>query len=267
MTLLFRITASLMVAFMISDVAYADSFWDASNEDNSASIDHSAWTKVLQASVSQDDGINWVDYELIESDHKPLLDEYIQLLISIDPREYSKVEQFAYWVNLYNALTVQLVVENLPVDSIKDIKPGLLSFTGPWTHDLITIEGQELSLDDIEHGILRKLWDEPRVHFAVNCASIGCPNLQAKAFTSDNTQDLLSLGAKEYVEHPRGVRFDEDGTLWLSSIFNWFKEDFGDSKQERLELIASYMSGDQAELAKHQGRIEYHYDWDLNGVN
>ncbi len=121
----------------------------------------------------------------------------------------------------YNALTVKVILDNYPVKSIRDIdiSPGLLN-DGPWDAKLLTIEGKEVSLNDIEHRILRPIFLDNRIHYAVNCASSGCPNLQPEAFTVENTEELLDRGAREYIAHERGVKISKNrlvvsGRLWL----------------------------------------------------
>ena len=181
---------------------------------------------------------------------------------AIDPRQYSKAEQMAYWINLYNALTVNLILEEYPVGSISEISAS--DSFGPWNDFIAEVSEQSLTLNDIEHRILRPIWKDDRIHFAVNCASIGCPNLQPHAFTAENTEALLSKGAQEFVSHSRGVRF-KDKSLVLSSIFDWYGNDFGDTKKQQLEKLAEYAPSDTAEkLRNYQGAINYQYDWNLN---
>ena len=162
------------------------------------------------------------------------MNNYIEQLAGIDPRAYRRIEQKAYWINLYNALTVKLIVDHYPVGSITTLGKTLGAF-GPWDDHLITLAGQTLSLNDIEHRILRPLWKDPRIHFAVNCASYGCPDLQDIAFTAENIETLLNKAATDYLSHPRGAHFDGD-ELVLSSIFDWYAEDFGANQQEVLNL-------------------------------
>ena len=144
-------------------------------------------------------------------------------------RDAQPAEQQAYWINLYNALTVQVILDHYPVDSIRDIdiSPGFFA-DGPWGKKLLVVDGEEVSLDDIEHRILRPIWQDLRIHYAVNCASIGCPNLQPEAFTAENADRLMDEGARAYIGHPRGASVDR-GKLTVSSIYKWFKADFGGS--------------------------------------
>ena len=241
-----------------------DEFWNASVESNSATIDHDLWQDILDEYLISDDpsGVNLFDYEGLQ-ESRDTLDEYIDTLIDIRPQDYSRAVQQAYWINLYNALTVRTILDEYPVESITKLGKTALSF-GPWDDKVIVVAGKELSLNNIEHGILRPFWQDYRVHFAVNCASIGCPNVQPEAFTAVNSEELLDLGAQEYLAHPRGARFEGD-TLILSSIFDWYGVDFGNTLPEILSVLAAHAEGDLAErLTTYQGKAKYEYDWDLN---
>jgi len=239
-------------------------FWDRSGE--STGIDHASWQRFLLAHVqSGDDGINRVAYAQVTAAEHSALRDYIKSLERIEIRGYRRDEQLAYWINLYNAATVSVVLEHYPVSSIRDIdiSPGFLSF-GPWGKKLLRIEGQEISLNDIEHRILRPLWHEPRLHYALNCASLGCPNLLRNAYTPDNTQSLFDRAAREYINHPRGVEIVE-GELHVSSIYSWFREDFGSSEADVIKHLRIYAQPAlAAELAGFSSIDDDHYDWALN---
>ena len=123
---------------------------------------------------------------------------------------------------------------------------------------------ESLSLNDIEHRILRPIYGDPRIHYAVNCASLGCPNLAGLAYTATNTESLLEAGARAYINHPRGVEL-ANGRLRLSSIYKWFKVDFGGTDERLLVHLRKYAEPELArQLAAYDGRIRYDYDWDLN---
>ena len=175
----------------------------------------------------------------------------------------NRVEQKAYWINLYNGFTVKLILDNYPVKSILKISNGLIK-SGPWNMKLLNVEGEDLALNDIEHRILRPIWKDNRIHYAVNCASLGCPNLQPEPYTSENTEALLDRAAREYVNHSRGVSF-EGNQLKLSSIYNWYQADFGGSKETLIRDLQKFALGDLAvKLQGFDGRIKYSYDWNLN---
>ena len=242
--------------------------WKANNPASTQSVDHSLWQLVLDDYLIDDDpgGVNLFDYQGYLDDESEGLESYLQYLQSINPTELNSAEQFAYWVNLYNALTVDVVLKDYPVNSIKEIGNSPLP-TGPWNDPAITIAGQELTLNHIEHSILRPIWNDYRIHFAVNCASIGCPDLQAEAFTASNTQALLEVSASDYLNHPRGLQLS-DSTLTLSSIFDWYAGDFGESEAQVIETLTKHLSAEnKAKLATFDGSIKYDYDWGLNGLN
>ncbi|MEO1088179.1 MAG: DUF547 domain-containing protein, partial [Acidobacteriota bacterium] len=171
----------------------------------------------------------------------------------------------AYWINLYNVLTVKTVLEHYPVESIKDIALAPAGAGGgPWDAPLVEVLGRALSLNDIEHRILRPIWADERIHYAVNCAALGCPNLAAVPFTGRTLDGLLDRAAEAFINHPRAVRFD-GGRLVLSSIFDWYGVDFGD-REELLEHLAEHARPPVDEqLETFSGEIVFEYDWDLNG--
>jgi hypothetical protein len=181
------------------------------------------------------------------------------------------VEQFAYWINLYNALTVKAVLDHYPVKSIREISLGgsflpnfITGGTGPWQAKLIQIEGEAIALDDIEHRILRPLFKDNRIHYGVNCASIGCPTLMPTPFTAKSLQAMLDRCARLYVNHPRGVRA-EAGGLTVSSIYKWYQEDFGGNWQGVLSHLRQYANSTTAHMLAPFATIHGDsYDWQLN---
>ena len=244
-------------------------FWSARDDANDATIDHSAWQAILDAHLRTDhpSGIHRFDYAALQANasHRQRLDEYVAALQAIDPREYAAAEQKAYWFNLYNALTVRLVTASYPVKSIRDLGEAWLSI-GPWDDAAAVVAGRELTLNDIEHQILRPIWQDARIHYGVNCASLGCPNLLPAAFTAANTERLLEEAAKEYVNHPRGVRWADDGrSVVVSGVYDWYQEDFGGDEAGVLRHLARYAEADLAErLRAFRGDVDYSYDWALN---
>ena len=240
--------------------------WDASDENNPATIDHRAWQDILGGYLKTDhpSGIHRFDYAALKAnaEDRQKLDAYLKSLAGLDPRTYAKAEQMAYWINLYNALTVFVIVPRYPVESIKDIKSGLIDL-GPWNLELIPVQGERLTLNNIEHGILRPIWRDPRIHYAVNCASLGCPNLAPEAYRSDNLERLLEQGAQSYINHPRGVQAG-DGKLLVSSIYDWYKADFGGTNAGVLAHLAQYARPELAEALAGHDRFDHGYDWRLN---
>jgi hypothetical protein len=241
--------------------------WERHDPASTIKVDHAAWNRFLNRYLVTDDpsGINRVRYGDVTAQDKRELDSYIRDLQAVAVSDLNREEQMAYWINLYNALTVKVILDHYPVASITriDISPGLFN-RGPWDARLLRIEGQEVSLNDVEHRILRPIWKDPRIHYAVNCASIGCPNLQNRAYTAANLEQLLDKGAREYINHPRGVSF-QGKKLVLSSIYDWFQEDFGGSEEGVLRHLRRYADPLlAAKLQDYSGPVSYEYDWSLN---
>jgi len=243
------------------------SFWAANDPGNRTSIDHGPWDRFLRKYVvaNHPSGINRVRYASVTPEDRKSLDAYVQQLQQEEVTRLNRSEQKAYWINLYNAQTVKVVLDHYPVKSIRDIdiSPGIFS-DGPWGAKLLAIQGQKVSLDDIEHRILRPLWKDNRVHYAVNCASLGCPNLQPEAYTPENSETLLEKGAREYVNHPRGVSLAGD-RLHLSGIYDWFQADFRGSEASVVRHLQTYADPELTEKLKgFQGKLSYEYDWRIN---
>jgi len=242
-------------------------FWAANEPAGQVHVDHAPWDRFLKKYVvtNHPSGINRVRYASVSTDDRKSLDAYIRHLQQVEVTKLDRSGQKAYWINLYNASTVKVVLDHYPVKSIRDIgiSPGLFS-SGPWGAKLLTIQGERVSLNDIEHRILRPLWKDNRVHYAVNCASLGCPNLSPEAYTPENTEALLEKGAKEYVNHPRGVRLEGD-RFRLSSIYDWFQADFGGSEESVVRHLRKVADPGLAETLKgFKGKISYEYDWRIN---
>jgi len=275
-------TVSLAVLLLFSSQLSAGAFeqlfapkaelwdtWQTHRDDNQSEIDHSAWGRFLGQYVKQGaENINLVDYSSVSKPDRQALQDYISSMQAVTIRDYSRNQQMAYWINLYNALTVRVILDHYPVESIRDIdiSPGFFS-DGPWAKKLLTIEGEAVSLDDIEHRILRPIWKDARIHYAVNCASIGCPNLQPKPFLAATLNTQLDEAAREYVNHPRAVRVT--GTdLYVSSIYSWFQVDFGETEADVIQHMKRYAS---SSLSSQLDGIEFftddNYDWTLNDVS
>ena len=222
-----------------------------------AGADHTSLEPVLQA---LDDG-GTPALGRVQGD----LRRYLAGAAETSPDTLTRSEALAFWLNLYNALTVKVILDHYPVKSIRDIdiSPGLFS-DGPWGKKLVSIAGENISLDDIEHRILRPIWKDPRVHYGVNCASIGCPNLQPEAFTTENTDELLDKGAREFVNSPRGAQI-ENGKLTVSSIYVWFESDFGGTDAGVIAHLKKYARPDlRTQLEKIDRISDNQYDWTLN---
>ncbi|MCY4120509.1 MAG: DUF547 domain-containing protein, partial [Acidobacteria bacterium] len=145
--------------------------WDASDESSVEHIAHGAWQDILDVYVAPDSsGVNLVDYEGLSASAEDTakLTSYLDRLQGLDPRAYSRAEQMAYWINFYNALTVKVVLDGYPVDTIRDIHEGVVPYTGPWDDVHANVAGEDLTLNHMEHGILRPIWQDRRIHYAGN---------------------------------------------------------------------------------------------------
>lgn len=241
--------------------------WQTHDPNSAVIVDHADWGLLLERYVvaNHPSGINRFRYSSVSAGDRQALKNYLRLMQAVSVSALNRNEQKAYWINLYNALTVDVILDHYPIKTIRDIdiSPGFFS-NGPWDAKLLTIEGQKVSLNDIEHRILRPVWRDNRVHYAVNCASLGCPNLQPQPFTSHNLDMLLEKAARDYINHPRGLSFPS-GKLRISSIYVWFKEDFGGSEEGIILHLEKYLTPEKLEeLAAAQKKMSHHYDWDLN---
>ncbi|MFA0566713.1 DUF547 domain-containing protein [Vibrio gallaecicus] len=255
----------LIVSLLFSTLAWSAPkselwpYWKQSNEANPTQVSHQDWQQFLDSYLVKQSQHTLVHYQAVSTEDKAKLEQYIKLLEQVNPLDYSKAEQYAYWVNLYNAVTVDLILNAYPIKSITKLG-GLFSF-GPWGDDVVVVNGKSLTLNDIEHRILRPIWQDPRTHYAVNCASLGCPNLQSEAFTSDNTEILLEQAATEYINSNKGVLI-ENNKLQLSSIYEWFAVDFGTEKQ-----LIQHLDQYRTKPVTNTNKISYDYDWSLNQVD
>ncbi len=227
---------------------------------------HQAWDQDLRKHV---DDAGQVDYNDWLKD-TAALDTYLRWLARTDASALSSNGQLAYWINAYNAFTVKLILDHYPVKSIKDIPKR-------WEAEAWEAGGKRYSLNQIEHEILRSDFQEPRIHFAIVCASIGCPDLWNRAFTEDGVDQQLQDASTRFFQSPKHIRFEkkkgafgkETETLYLSSILKWFEEDFTENGKAPIERFVTrfaprpmvkqiFQAGDALKI-KHLD-----YDWDLN---
>ena len=240
--------------------------WERHDPASKQTVDHRAWgTFLTRYRAVGADGVARIRYAVVAAADRDALRQYVARLAAVDVDALARPEQFAYWVNLYNAATLRLVLERYPVKSIRDISvSGGLFEVGPWGAKLITVKGERLSLDDIEHRILRPIWRDPRIHYVVNCASVGCPDVPPAPLTGANLETMLDAAARGYVNHPRGAAV-RDGRLAVSSLYRWYREDFGGSEAGVLAHLRRYAAPPlAAQLAGVSVVDRYQYDWALN---
>lgn len=257
---------SLILTSIAATQANVLSGWEETNESSNERIDHSVWQTMLDKHVVMDStGQTFFSYSQVDEFTANHLNEYLLSLQALNPLTLNQNEQKAYWINLYNALTVRVILENYPVDSIRDIGGSLFS-RGPWSKKIVELNGQTLSLNNIEHDIVRPKFNDHRIHYALNCAAKGCPNLSPTAFTGTNIDALLTDAATLFINHRRGVRF-QSNTLTVSSIFRWYKEDFVDETAALPNYLSQFAEPNLArQLKDYVGKIRFDYDWSLNEV-
>lgn len=217
------------------------------------------------------DGVNRVDYGRWKASgaDRAALSAFIDALAGMRPSTMQRNAAFAYWANLYNAITLKVILDRYPVASIREIKSdGLFdpkAYLGPWRTKRVTVEGKSLSLDDIEHETMRPTFKDPLVHYSVNCASIGCPNLLTSAWRPETLEADLDAAARAFVNHRRGVEVLAGNRLRVSSIYKWFRDDFGKDDAGVIAHFKRYAAPElAAKLASATAIAEDQYDWALN---
>lgn len=225
---------------------------------NSKPIDHRIWDSLLQKHVTAE---GLVDYQGFLAD-SARLNNYLDLLRQHHPNDkhWSRDERLAYWINAYNAFTVKLVADHYPVESIKDIKNGIPFVNTVWDIKFIEIEGQTYDLNNIEHGIIRPKFEEPRIHFAVNCAARSCPKLHNRAYTPEKLDAQLTQAAEAFLED-EGKNKVSPNSAQLSKIFTWYGGDFKTNGRSIIEYINQYAPV----KVNADAEVSYlEYDWSLN---
>ena len=222
-------------------------------------IDHSAFDKLLKKHVNEK---GQVDYKGFKADEKAF-NGYLEMLSKNAPTDkWAKNDQMAYWINAYNAYTIRLILDNYPVKSIKDIGPKkqIPFVTTPWAKKFFTIGGEKTSLDNIEHGTLRKKFDDPRIHFALVCASISCPRLRNEAFTAAKLDAQLDDQGSDFLNNPTKNAVSNDKTT-LSKYFDWYKGDWNENGKSVVEWVNKYSKN---KITKDTQISFLDYNWNLN---
>lgn len=222
-------------------------------------VSHTQWDGLLKRYISDKGLVNYAAMKLQAADE---LDKYVEMLGENPPADtWSEPQQLAYWINTYNAFTLKLILDNYPLQSIRDLNPGI---SIPFVNNIFSqkrfmIAGEKISLGNIEHGILRKQFDEPRIHFAINCASASCPLLRNEAYTPEDLEAQLMEQAIHFVNDNFRNKISPNHLL-LSRIFQWFKGDFT-KNGSLIEFINQY-----AEVKiDSDAKVDFlPYDWTLN---
>ena len=240
--------------------------WEVNNPLSKEVISHQLWQNFLDKYVvTNEEKINLINYEKLTPKDLELLKDYIQKMSEVNIDNYNRHEQLAYWINFYNALTVQTVARYYPVGNIQEINisPGLFS-VGPWGANIVTLDNSVLSLDDINNRIIRPIWNDPRTHYALNNATIGAPNLSKKAYQGALIEEQLNDVTSAYINSLRGVHVIE-GKLIISKLYDWYEEDFGGSKQDVITHLLQFAQEPLLSQLKHTNSIDsYIYNWHIN---
>ena len=262
-SILITLQASMVLAAPKADLWER---WQKHDPESTIQVDHSIWQGILDSYLSQPPlTATRFDYAAVNEKDSMALKGYLKQLSAISVSNLSRPEQKAYWINLYNALTVATILDHYPVKTIREINisPGWFT-SGPWGAKQIRIEGEEISLDDIEHRILRPIWQDPRIHYAVNCASLGCPDLSKQVFIADHLDQQLDQAAEAFIQNGRGVMLKGKG-LVVSSIYHWFRSDFGSKDEDVIRHLHRYASPELKQQLQRVSKITDHeYDWRLN---
>ena len=227
---------------------------------------HAAWGKWLKQFANVNGPSTTVNYKAAKAEPN-MLKPYLKTLEAVTKAEhdgFTDPQKMSFLINAYNAFTVSIVTDNYPIKSIKDLG-GL--FSSPWKKKFFTLFGEEQNLDNIEHDRLRKEWAEPRVHFALVCASKGCPALRGEAYVATKLEEQLEAAAKLFLNDTSRNRWDQaENKLYLSKVFDWYAGDFikkSGSVQSFVTPRMATVPANAAKMAKAQiGYLDY--DWTLN---
>lgn len=223
---------------------------------------HELWNKLVKEYAVKKGRQALLNYKQLKKNQKTL-DRYLEHLESTSQKDFSSFssdQKLAFWINAYNAYTIKIVLDHYPVQSIQDINSGWFS-SGPWKKEFISLLGKKMSLDDIEHEIIRKEFDEPRIHFAVNCASLSCPSLLQEAFIAEKLDEQLDIAAQNFLQN-QSKNYLRGNTLYVSKIFKWYGDDFKSKYGGFKNYIIQSLS-----LPAKDYEIKFNdYDWSLNEI-
>ncbi len=230
-------------------------------------FDHSAFDALLREHVDQ----GLVDYDAFARSEEFRL--YLERLATAELDELSEADRLAFWINVYNAYTIQLINAHEERKSIRNINKalGFLTLKGPWSEKMVHAASRTLTLDEVEHEIIRKQFDEPRIHFAVVCAALGCPPLRSEAYTGTHLEEQLEDQTRLFLRRsPENNSVDvAKGTVWVSPILIWYKDDFGGSDEALGRFLARHWPDGPQKALLESGRFRLRktpYDWALNSV-
>lgn len=240
--------------------------WESHDPNSQININHALFQKFIQKYLSTPhEGLALFNYAKVTPKDQTLLTTYLKQLEKINVDRLNRNEQLAYWLNLYNALVIKLVIDHYPIESVQDINLGRSLFhIGPWHTPLIKIQGFDISLDDIRNRIIRPIWNDPRTLYALCNATIGAPNLHYSVFEGKKLDRQLNEVAHNYINSPRAAQIIQQ-RLIVSKLYDWYEEDFGGTKQDVISHLKLFAQPELKRQLNHIPTIHgYAYNWHLN---
>ncbi len=239
--------------------------WPANQQISMTQINHGDFDRLLKKYVDQEGLVNYRDWKASQTD-RLALQNYLKLLSRANPRlPGTKQAQLAFWINAYNALTLEGIMQVYPTTSIRNHTAKVFGYN-IWNELPLLVGGKNYSLNQIEHDILRKI-NEPRIHFAIVCASIGCPKLRNEAYTAEKVEAQLTANAIDFFQQQKHFQINPTNkTIYLSPILDWFATDFGPTQSEQLHYISKFVpESSRTFLTNSNATVKYlEYDWGLN---
>jgi len=248
----FRVLFLFAVVMLLTQCSVAEVQSDA------LPVEHELWDALLKKHVNNQGEVNYRGF-IADS---TALNAYLNLLSTHHPNKENWIEneRLAYWINAYNAFTIQLIVRHYPVESIKDIAGSIPFVNSPWDIKFIEIEGETYDLNNIEHGIIRKRFNEPRIHFALVCAAVSCPILRNEAYTAERLEEQLEDAATSFFNDPEKNRISPEKAE-LSKIMSWYSGDFKNVAPSIREYVNRYS---KVQISEKATISSMDYDWRLN---
>ncbi len=238
--------------------------WLVNDSLSGRTVDHTPWQRILDRYLIQTPNGAVFDYAAVNEKDLSRLDGYLLSLSRTDVDRLKQTEQLAFWINAFNALTVRIVLSDYPTSSINDIGGGLFS-SGPWDEKRFRVYQIDLSLNDIYHRILRPIWKDNRVHYALSCAAKGCPDLRTKVFTGASIDGDLAKAAGDFINSRKAILQFNGPSVRLSRLYDWYEDDFGQDTSQVLAHLKSFATRETAANLKDVKKISGHaFDWSLN---
>jgi len=233
--------------------------------------DYSAWSSLLSKYYDPAQGMN---YKALKANDKKTLDDLRRQMGTVDVQSLSRPDQLAYWINLYNVNVVGVVVDNYPVDSIRDISTDPIIRLNVFKKPSVQTKKGAISLNDVENEKIREGFKDPRIHFAINCAAKSCPPIRSEPYQGAKISDQLDDQVRKFLNGPHGARLAKDGgelVIHVTKIMDWFSADFNKWSGGAIEFTRRYVSGDKRKMmdaAGNQIDLKFDdYDWKLNDAS